>query len=203
MENVRLKNNFFFYEYIKNLKKILGTMIKDIRIQKKDIEIKTTQANLKGLLYFLKNHTLCLYKQLSEIICIDQPKNKLRFTIIYKLYSVHYQTHLYINVQTNEVISIPSVNLIYSSANWLEREVWDLFGIFFSEHIDLRRILTDYGFQGHPLRKDFPLTGFFELYYNDSKKRIITEPVELTQEYRVFTFQDKLLTEKQSTDVKD
>jgi len=196
MSKLRFQNQFFFNKYARFLTKILGTMCKDIRIQKKDIEIKTTQENLKAVLYFLKNHTLCLYKQLSEIICIDTPKDKLRFTIIYKLYSVHYTSHIYINVQTDEVTAVPSVLQLYESANWLEREIWDLFGVFFFDHSDLRRILTDYGFQGHPLRKDFPLTGFFEVYYNDSTKRLSYEPVELAQEFRVFTFQDKIEIKK-------
>ncbi len=197
-ENLRKQNNFFSNNYTKRLTKNLGTMCKEIIIKKKDIEIKTTPENLLGLLYFLKNNTLCLYTQLSEIACIDRPKNKLRFTVIYNLYSVHYTSRLYISIQTNEVNSIPSTTDIFASAGWLEREVWDLFGIFFSGHPDLRRILTDYGFQGHPLRKDFPLTGFFEIYYNDSTKRLTYEPVELTQEYRIFTFQEKALTSKKN-----
>lgn len=137
-----------------------------------------------ALLYFLQNNSLCLYEQLSEIVCIDQPKEIFRFSVIYKLYSVTYNSHIYVVVKTDEMNPIPTVAQIYSSAPWLEREIWDMFGIFFSGHPDLRRILTDYGFQGHPLRKDFPVTGFFEIYYNDSTKRLAYEPVELAQESR-------------------
>lgn len=182
-------NNFYTNNYSKFLSRILGTMCKELRITKKDIEIKTTSGNLNALLYFLQNHSLCLYKQLSEIACIDTPDHKLRFSITYKLYSMTYNSHIYVIVQTDEVTPITSVSKLYSSATWLEREIWDLFGIFFNENTDLRRILTDYGFQGHPLRKDFPLTGFVEVYYNDSTKRLAYEPVELAQEYRVMTLQ--------------
>ena len=184
-----LQKKWFIKKYSLSLKKVLRTLVKEIRIKNNDIEIKTTANNLRALLYFLQNHTLCQYKQLVEIACSDLPGKKRRFSLAYVLYSLRYNAYLTVVVQTNEVLSLPSVTPIYSSAGWLEREVWDLFGIFFENHPDLRRILTDYGFSGHPLRKDFPLTGFLEVYYNDSTKRMSYEPVELAQEYRTFTLQ--------------
>jgi len=153
------------------------------------VEIKTTPSNLRSILYFLQKETLCQYKQLVEIACYDFPGKKDRFSINYVLYSLRYNVRIIIVVKTNEVIPLPSITGLFESANWLEREIWDLYGIFFDQHPDLRRILTDYGFSGHPLRKDFPLTGFIEVYYNDSKKRLRYEAVELAQEYRVFTLQ--------------
>ena len=184
-----LQKKWFLKKYSLSLKKVLRTLIKEIRIKNNDIEIKTTANNLRALVYFLQNHTLCQYKQLVEIACSDLPGKKRRFSLAYVLYSLRYNTYLTIVIQTNEVLSLPSVTPLYSSAGWLEREVWDLFGIFFENHPDLRRILTDYGFSGHPLRKDFPLTGFLEVYYNDSTKRMNYEPVELSQEYRSFVLQ--------------
>jgi NADH/F420H2 dehydrogenase subunit C len=186
---VLLQKNWFLKKYVIFLKTVLKSIIKEIRLKNNDIEIKTTPNNLRALLYFLQNHTLCQYKQLSEIACSDIPGKKRRFSLAYVLYSLRYNAYIRVVIQTNEVLSIPSATPIYHSAGWLEREVWDLFGIFFENHPDLRRILTDYGFSGHPLRKDFPLTGFLEVYYNDSTKRMSYEPIELAQEYRSFTLQ--------------
>ena len=182
--------NWLTKKYILFLLQVGKYLIKEIRfVNNKDIEIKTTPNNLRALLYFLKNHTLCQYKQLIEIACSDNPGKQRRFSIAYILLSTHYSANIIVVIQTNEVLPVPSVTSIFSSAGWLEREIWDLFGIFFENHPDLRRILTDYGFSGHPLRKDFPLSGFLEVYYNDSTKRLSYEPIELAQEYRSFALQ--------------
>lgn len=183
------QKNWFLKQYILLLKKVLHTVVKDIRLKNNEIEIKTTPNNLRALLYFLQNHTLCQYTQLVDIACCDVPGKTRRFSVNYLLHSLRYNTRMCVVVKVNEVFPLPSTTSLYRSANWLEREVWDLYGIFFDSHPDLRRILTDYGFSGHPLRKDFPLTGFVEVYYNDSTKRLSYEPVELAQEYRVFTLQ--------------
>jgi NADH/F420H2 dehydrogenase subunit C len=183
------QKNFFLKKYVLSLKTILKTIVKGVRLKNNDIEIKTTPNNLRALLYFLQKHTLCQYKQLVDIACVDVPGKIRRFTVNYLLLSLRYNTRLTVVVKTNEVSPLPSLITLYRSANWLEREVWDLYGVFFDLHPDLRRILTDYGFNGHPLRKDFPLTGFLEVYYNDSTKRLSYEPVELAQEYRTFTLQ--------------
>lgn len=184
LKELKNKERFYLQNQTKMLTNVLGELIKDIRLTNKVLQIKTTSENLKSVLFFLQNNSLCLYTQLQEIACVDSPKSVLRFTVTYNLRSVNFNTNITVSVQTNEVMGLPTVIDIYSSANWLEREVWDLFGIFFVGHPDLRRILTDYGFQGHPLRKDFPLTGFFEIYYNDNTKRLSYEPVELAQECR-------------------
>jgi NADH:ubiquinone oxidoreductase subunit C len=188
--NLLSTRNWLNKKYILFLRQVGKYLIKEIRfVNNRDIEIKTTPNNLRALLYFLKNHTLCQYKQLIEIACSDNPGKQRRFSIAYILLSTHYSANITVVIQTNEVLPVPSVTSIFSSAGWLEREVWDLFGIFFENHPDLRRILTDYGFSGHPLRKDFPLSGFLEVYYNDSTKRLSYEPVELAQEYRSFVLQ--------------
>ena len=137
---------------------------------------------------FLKNHINTQFKVLIDVTAVDYPSRALRFELVYNLLSISYNARIRIKTCIDETTPVASVTQLYSSAGWWEREVWDMFGIFFSNHPDLRRILTDYGFQGHPLRKDFPLTGFIEVRYDDSEKRVINEPVEITQEFRYFDF---------------
>ena len=137
---------------------------------------------------FLKNHVNTQFKVLIDVTAVDYPSRMFRFEIVYNLLSISYNARIRIKTCIDEITPITSITELYSSAGWWEREVWDMFGIFFSNHPDLRRILTDYGFQGHPLRKDFPLTGFVEVRYDDSEKRVINEPVEITQEFRYFDF---------------
>jgi NADH dehydrogenase (ubiquinone) Fe-S protein 3 len=137
---------------------------------------------------FLKNHVNTQYKQLLDCTAVDYPSRSLRFEVVYNLLSIQYNSRVRVKSCLDEVTPISSITPLFSSAAWWEREVWDMFGIFFSNHPDLRRILTDYGFTGHPLRKDFPLSGFLEVRYDDSEKRVINEPVEMTQEFRFFDF---------------
>jgi NADH/F420H2 dehydrogenase subunit C len=145
--------------------------------------------NLIPLLYFLRDNTQTQFKQLMDVTAVDQPSRERRFDIVYNLLTLQYNERLRIKVSVDQVTPVPSSTQLYSSSGWWEREVWDMFGIFFSNHPDLRRILTDYGFSGHPLRKDFPLTGYTEVRYDDSEKRVVKESVELTQEFRFFDFQ--------------
>ena len=143
---------------------------------------------LVPFLYFLRDHINTQYKILIDVTAVDYPSRVLRFEVVYNLLSVHYNARIRIKSCVDEITPISSSTRVYSSAGWWEREVWDMFGIFFSNHPDLRRILTDYGFEGHPLRKDFPLTGYVEVRYDDSEKRVIAEPLELSQEFRYFDF---------------
>jgi NADH/F420H2 dehydrogenase subunit C len=129
-----------------------------------------------------------MYKQLMEVTAVDWPTDPDRFEVVYSLLSVEHNSRILVKSRTSELAPVPSVSHLFSSAIWAEREVWDMFGVVFSGHPDLRRILTDYGFEGHPLRKDFPLTGFTEVRYDEEKKRIVSEPVELSQEFRKFDF---------------
>jgi NADH/F420H2 dehydrogenase subunit C len=125
---------------------------------------------------------------LIDITAVDYPSKNPRFAVFYQFISIQYNQRFMVKVLTDGVTPLISLSSLYNSSNWLEREVWDLFGIFFSEHPDLRRILTDYGFQGFPMRKDFPLSGFVEIAYSDEMKKVIYLPLELTQEYRFFDF---------------
>ncbi len=144
--------------------------------------------HIHPFLTFLRDHMNTQFKVLVDVTAVDYPSRDLRFEIVYNLLSIQYNSRIRIKTCIDEITPVTSSTSIYSSAGWWEREVWDMFGIFFSGHPDLRRILTDYGFQGHPLRKDFPLTGYTEVRYDDSEKRVITENLELSQEFRYFDF---------------
>lgn len=157
------------------------------------LQINTTPSNLRALAFILKTSTFTQASMLIDIVVQDRPQLPGRFSIKYLLLSIPYNQRFIIEVFARETTILPSLAApfahaakVFSSSNWLEREAYDMFGLYFSEHGDLRRILTDYGFTGHPLRKDFPLTGFTEIFYDDAEGRIVTEPVELTQEFRVF-----------------
>jgi NADH/F420H2 dehydrogenase subunit C len=141
------------------------------------------------LLNFLKKHIGYQFNLLSCISGVDLLGKSYRFCVVYDLLSLTFNSRIRVKVFIDEVTFIPSIVDLYINANWWEREIWDMYGIYFDKHPDLRRILTDYGFEGHPMRKDFPLYGFIELRYDESKKRIVVEPVELTQEFRSFSFE--------------
>lgn len=140
-------------------------------------------------LTFLKNHIGSRFRLLSCISGVDFIGLDYRFCVSYDFLSLTYNQRLRVKTFVNEVMTLPSIVKVYENANWWEREIWDLYGIFFEEHPDLRRILSDYGFEGFPLRKDFPLYGYIELRYDETQKRIIAEPVELTQDFRFFDFE--------------
>jgi NADH-quinone oxidoreductase subunit C len=129
-----------------------------------------------------------MFEQLIDVCGVDYPDRPQRFEVVYALLSVSLNLRLRVKVLTDEDTPVPSVVGVYPSANWFERETWDMYGIFFAEHPDLRRILTDYGFDGHPMRKDFPLTGYVELRYDPDQRRVVYEPVKLTQDFRTFDF---------------
>jgi len=137
----------------------------------------------------LKLHTNYQYHILSCISGVDFMHSKYRFGVVYDLLSLTMNSRLRVKVFTNEITAIDSVISIFPSCNWWEREIWDLYGIYFNKHPDLRRILTDYGFEGYPMRKDFPLSGYVEVRYDQTKRRVVLEPIELTQEFRTFSFE--------------
>ena len=163
-------------------------VIKEIFIRGYNSSLTLSRRNFTTVLLFFKNHSFSQFKQLVDIAVYDRPGKRYRFTVIYHLLSIYYGNRIVCLVQTDELTDLPSTTFLYPGAGWLEREVWDLFGIFFTNHLDLRRILTDYGFSGFPLRKDFPLTGFLEVFYSDEQKRVIYQPVELSQEFRNFNY---------------
>ena len=153
-----------------------------------ELMLETTPANLLALLKFLRDDGRCLFNQLIDVCGVDWPEREKRFDVVYNLLSLRNNQRVRVKVATDESTPVPSAAPLYSSAGWFERETYDLYGVWFSDHPDLRRILTDYGFEGHPLRKDFPLTGFVELRWDDVQKRVVYEPVKLAQEFRDFDF---------------
>ena len=144
---------------------------------------------LLSVLAMLRDDPHCLFRQLIDVCGVDFPEREKRFEVVYNLLSMKYNLRLRVVVQVGEEMLVPSASAVFNSANWYEREVWDMYGVYFSNHPDLRRILTDYGFEGHPQRKDFPLTGYVEVRYDEEKKRVVYEPVKLDQEFRSFDFE--------------
>lgn len=143
---------------------------------------------IADVLMFLRNDGNCQFKILIDICGVDYPQRSPRFEVVYNLLSLTQNQRIRIKLLIDEENSVPTATGVYSAAGWFEREAWDLYGIIFSNHDDLRRILTDYGFEGHPLRKDFPLTGHVEVRYDESQKRVVYDPVKLTQDFRTFDF---------------
>jgi len=150
-----------------------------------DIDVK----DIISTILFLKTNDKCRFKQLIDITAVDFPNRENRFKIVYLLLSHENNLRIIVNTDIEDKKIVPSLTKIFPSANWMEREVFDMYGISFKDHPDLRRILTDYGFEGHPLRKDFPLTGHIEVRYSEDKKKVVYEPVKLDQEYRNFDFE--------------
>ena len=148
----------------------------------------TERESLLRLLTFLRDDPNCLFKQLVDVTAVDYPEREERFEVVYNMLSLTQNERVRVKIATDADTPVPSATAVFDAANWFEREVWDMYGVFFSDHPDLRRILTDYGFEGHPQRKDFPLTGYVELRYDEDLKRVVYEPVKLVQEFRTFDF---------------
>ena len=149
----------------------------------------TVAANaIPDFVNFLKSDSTCRFTTLIDITAVDWPERERRFDVVYHFLSMHLNQRIRVKAEVREDELVPSITGEFPSADWYEREVFDMYGILFSGHPDLRRILTDYGFRGHPLRKDFPTTGYVELRYDEAQKRVVYEPVKLTQEYRLFDF---------------
>jgi len=153
-----------------------------------ELSITIRRDSITAVLKFLRDDANCRFKQLVDICGVDYPDNDERFAVVYHLLSLTHNLRIRVKLWTDENTAVPTVCGLFSSANWWEREAWDMFGIYFAGHPDLRRILSDYGFEGHPLRKDFPLTGYVEVRYDDEKKRVVYEPVKLQQDFRSFDF---------------
>ena len=170
---------------------ISSTIIKDLDqclFAKNELTLTVPLASLIKVLSFLRDDANCQFKQLMDVCGIDYPAHEKRFVVVYNLLSLTLNLRIRVKVFTDEETTIPTSTGLFSSANWFEREVWDMYGVFFSDHPDLRRILTDYGFDGHAQRKDFPLTGYVEVRYDEEQKRVVYEPVKLTQDFRTFDF---------------
>ena len=153
-----------------------------------ELMLHSRPSSIVKLLTFLRDDSHCLFKLLIDVCGVDYPERDRRFEVVYNLLSLKQNHRIRVKLSTAEGQPVPSVTGVFRSAGWYEREAWDLYGIFFSDHPDLRRLLTDYGFEGHPMRKDFPLTGHVEMRYDEERKRVVYEPVKLTQEFRRFDF---------------
>ena len=153
-----------------------------------ELMIDAKTDHIVKVLTFLRDDTACQFKIVIDICGVDYPERPKRFDVVYNLLSLTHNQRVRVKLETDEETPVPSVTPVYSAAGWFEREAWDMYGILFAGHPDLRRLLSDYGFEGHPLRKDFPLTGYVEVRYDDEEKRVIYAPVKLTQEFRQFDF---------------
>ena len=159
-----------------------------LQIADDEIVISSAATSLLRLIQFLKEDQNCKFNILIDICGVDYPEKDKRFEVVYHFLSLSVNRRIRVKLMTDEETKVPSIVDLFPSAGWYEREVYDLFGVIFSGNTDLRRLLTDYGFKGHPLRKDFPLTGYVEVRYDEEQKRVIYEPVKLTQEFRNFDF---------------
>ncbi len=173
----------------KKINSELATKVKSSKINHEHICINIENENLLEVVLFLKNNNETKFKQLIDITAVDYPENERRFKLVYLLLSHEFNSRILIDFFINENEIATSLTSIFPSSNWMEREVFDMYGIKFKDHPDLRRILTDYGFVGHPLRKDFPLTGHNEVRYSEDEKKVIYEPVKLEQNYRNFDYE--------------
>ena len=176
-----------------NLEKLinseLASKIQNSKIENNELLVEISDNDLVEVINFLKSNDSCKFRQLIDIAGVDYPENEKRFQLVYLFLSHENNTRIKLKIELDASQQIQSITKIFPSANWMEREVFDMYGIKFKNHPDLRRILTDYGFKGHPLRKDFPLTGFNEVRYSEKDKKVVYEPVKLEQNYRNFDFE--------------
>lgn len=177
--------NIEFKEY---LLQEMRRAVDDVSIFKNEVVVLARADKIPDLLHFLKTDQNCSFEQLIGLTAADYPADANRFEVVYCLLSMRFNRRVIVKIRTNETTPVKTVNVIYKSAGWYEREVWDMYGVKFDGHPDLRRILTDYGFEGHPLRKDFPLTGYYEVRYDNEAKKVVYDEVDLQQEYRNFDY---------------
>jgi NADH-quinone oxidoreductase subunit C len=166
----------------------LGSAILDRQIAYGELTVVAEAQKIIEVLRFLRDDPRCLFVSFVDICGVDYPGRERRFDVVYHLLSPRHNARIRVKVETDEVTPVPSVIDVFPAANWFERETYDLYGVMFTDHPDMRRLLTDYGFEGHPLRKDFPLTGFVEVRYDEEQRRVVYEPVKLQQEFRSFDF---------------
>ncbi|XP_053305446.1 NADH dehydrogenase [ubiquinone] iron-sulfur protein 3, mitochondrial [Spea bombifrons] len=183
--NVVLKNQLSaFGEYVAE---ILPKYVQQVQVTCFDeLEIMIHPDGVVPVITFLRDHTNAQFKSLADLTAVDIPTRTNRFEIVYNFLSLRFNSRIRVKTYADELTPIESIVSLHQAANWYEREVWDMYGVFFANHPDLRRILTDYGFEGHPFRKDFPLSGYVEVRYDDEVKRVVAEPVQLAQEFRKF-----------------
>ncbi len=166
----------------------LGALALEVRESFGEVTVIVARETIVDVLLRLRDDAACLYKCFIDITAVDYPQRASRFDVVYHLLSPRHNVRIRVKCETDEMTPVPSAIPAFPCANWFERETYDMFGVFFSGHPDLRRMLTDYGFEGHPLRKDFPMSGFVEVRYDDDQKRVVYEPIRLNQEFRQFDF---------------
>ena len=175
-------------ELLDEVSPTLGDVLLDSTIVRAELTIRVQTSAIARVLSYLRDDPNCQFRLLLDVCGVDYPEREERFEVVYHLLSPRHNQRIRVKVTTDEITPVASVTGVFSSAMWYEREAWDMYGIYFSEHPDLRRLLTDYGFEGHPLRKDFPQTGYVEVRYDDEQKRVVYEPVRLREDWRSFDF---------------
>ncbi len=175
-------------ELAEHVRNVLPEDVLAAEVRFGELMLNARRGSIVRLMTFLRDDSICLFRQLIDLCGVDYPEREERFEVVYNLLSVTQNQRIRVKVSTDEATPVPSVSGVFSTAGWFEREAWDMYGIAFSDHPDLRRLLTDYGFEGHPMRKDFPLTGYVEVRYDEEQKRVVYEPVKLPQEFRSFDF---------------
>jgi len=175
-------------DIIKHIEAKLGNAVNSVETSYGEITINARRAEIMTVISFLRDDPVCKFTQLIDLCGVDYPSRARRFDLVYHMLSMAHNARIRVKVTTDEIVPVHSLVSIFPNAEWYEREAFDMYGIVFDEHPDLRRILTDYGFEGHPLRKDFPLSGFVEVRYDEERKSVVYEPVNLPQEYRSFDF---------------
>jgi NADH-quinone oxidoreductase subunit C len=175
-------------ELLDEIAPALGDVVRDAAVVRGELALLVHTGAIVRALTYLRDEPNCQFKMLVDICGVDYPEREQRFEVVYHLLSLKHNQRIRVKVTTDEATPVPSSTGVFGSANWYEREVWDMYGIYFADHPDLRRLLTDYGFEGHPMRKDFPQTGYVELRYDEEQKRVVYEPVHLRQDWRSFDF---------------
>ena len=175
-------------ELLATIEPVLDEVLVDQKIAYGELSLTVQGSAIARVLTFLRDEPSLLFQELVDLCGVDYPARERRFDVVYHLLSLHQNQRIRVKVETDEATPVPSVIAVFPTAGWFEREAWDMYGILFSDHPDLRRILTDYGFEGHPLRKDFPMTGYVEMRYDEEQKRVVYEPVQLRQDFRSWDF---------------
>ena len=166
----------------------LGDVLRAGRVDRGELTLHVQTGSIVRVLTYLRDQPNCQFKMLVDLCGVDYPEREERFEVVYHLLSLKHNQRIRVKVTTDETAPVPSVTTVFGAANWYERETWDMYGVYFADHPDLRRLLTDYGFEGHPMRKDFPQTGYVEVRYDEEQKRVIYESVALRQDWRSFDF---------------
>jgi NADH-quinone oxidoreductase subunit C len=175
-------------ELLDEISSAMGDVLLASELRLGELAISVQTSAIARVLTFLRDEPGCQFKMLVDLCGVDYPEREERFEVVYHLLSLRHNQRIRVKVAVDEMTPVPSVVQVFGSASWYERETWDMYGIYFADHPDLRRLLTDYGFEGHPMRKDFPQTGYVEVRYDDEQKRVVYEPVRLREDWRTFDF---------------